>query len=180
MLRAVIPVILLLSGVAGGVWFGMSLTESSENEIVTGDGGAAGTELDLENGTEEDDVAETRPTVPPRVEPASDTTEYVRLNNQFIVPIVRDGSVRSLVVLGLSVEVLTGGSAEIFNREPRIRDSFLRVLFAHANAGGFDGNFTEAAQLAPLREGLVEVLEGILGGEIVYDVLITDITRQDA
>lgn len=82
--------------------------------------------------------------------------------------------------MSLNVEVATGQSGAVFEREPRLRDSFLRVMFAHANIGGFDGQFTEAAAMAPLREALLEAAQGILGGSSTYDVLITDITRQDA
>ena len=103
----------------------------------------------------------------------------MRLNNQFVVPIVRDGSVRSLVVLSLTLEVDTGQNSAVFDREPRLRDAFLQVLFAHANAGGFDGSFTEAAAMAPLREALGEAAVNILG-PVLRDVLIVDITRQDA
>jgi hypothetical protein len=52
-------------------------------------------------------------------------------------------------------------------------------MFAHANAGGFDGSFTEAAAMAPLREALREAAVNILG-PVLRDVLIVDITRQDA
>jgi flagellar FliL protein len=111
--------------------------------------------------------------------PANEGTEYVRLRNQFIVPVVRHGSVRSLVILVLTVEATTGGSDVVFQHEPRLRDSFLRVLFAHANAGGFDGQFTEAAAMAPLRSGLRDAAVAVLG-DVARDVLIVDITRQDA
>ena len=103
----------------------------------------------------------------------------MRLNNQFIVPIVRDGTVRSLVILSLSVEVDLGNTELVFSQEPRLRDSFLQVLFAHANAGGFDGGFTQAIAMDPLRVGLRDAATQVLGA-IARDVLIIDITRQDA
>jgi len=105
--------------------------------------------------------------------------EYVRLNNQFIVPIVRHGMVRSLVVIALSIEVPPDAAEAVYAREPRLRDDFLQVMFAHANMGGFDGSFTRAAALAPLRDALREAARGILG-DLARDVLIVDIVRQDA
>ncbi|WP_224816455.1 flagellar basal body-associated FliL family protein [Hasllibacter sp. MH4015] len=174
MMRMLLPVLLLLLGAGGGIGAGMMLAggdvPSDDVEEV------AGTSSD-EGG--EDDVAEDDGEPSP-VEQTGEGTEYVRLNNQFVVPIVRNGSVRALVVMGLTVEVNTGQNSSVFNREPRLRDSFLRVLFAHANAGGFDGMFTEAAAMAPLREGLREAAIGVLGDAVVHDVLITDLTRQDA
>ena len=84
-----------------------------------------------------------------------------------------------MAVLSLTVEVAPGRNEAVYQREPRLRDAFLRVLFAHANAGGFDGSFTASEAMLPLREALREAAVGVLG-EIATDVLIVDIVRQDA
>lgn len=192
MMRMLLPVLLLLVGVGGGVGAGLVLG-GGDASPPTEDHADGGHDESSEDGHEDEhsedddhggedhaagDDQETGD--PPRVEQTGQGTEFVRLNNQFVVPIVRNGSVRSLVVMGLTVEVTTGLNSEVFNQEPRLRDSFLRVLFAHANAGGFDGVFTEAAAMAPLREGLREAAQSVLGRADAFDVLITDITRQDA
>ena len=105
--------------------------------------------------------------------------EYVKLNNQFVVPIVKEQDVASLVVLSLSLEVPTGSKDDVYRREPKIRDSMLQVLFDHANIGGFDGAFTEAKMLNVLRSALREVAQRDLGSDVVNDVLILEIARQD-
>lgn len=174
MLRLILPVVLLILGVAGGVGAGIFLgtpsDESPETEVAADhDAGAHGTP---EEGAHDTGHAED-------AAPSNGATEFVRLNNQFVVPIVRNGSVRSLVVMSLTLEVDTGQNSAVFDREPRLRDAFLQVMFAHANAGGFDGSFTEAAAMAPLREALGEAAVNILG-PVLRDVLIVDITRQDA
>ena len=168
MLRFLLPVLLLLLGVGGGVGAGILLTP----ETAPDPEGAA------EGPTEE---ATERPSPGPgeSVATANGATEYVRLNNQFVVPIVRNGSVRSLVVMSLTLEVDLGQNGRVFNQEPRLRDAFLQVMFAHANAGGFDGSFTEARAMDPLREALGEAARRVLGTG-THDVLIVDITRQDA
>lgn len=192
MKRLLLPLVMLLAGVGGGIGAGTMLgggaaeatdppdadaeheehsADEEHGEDAAGDGGHDG---------DEDHAAEEAEGEPARVEPAGEGTEYVRINNQFVVPIVRNGSVRSLVVMSLSVEVDTGGSTAVFNYEPRLRDSFLRVMFAHANVGGFDGRFTESEAMAPLRSALREAAQSVLGRSSTHDVLITDITRQDA
>lgn len=105
--------------------------------------------------------------------------EYVRMNNQFIVPVVESGRIASVVILSLSIEVAPGGTETVYAREPKIRDAFLSVLFDHANAGGFRGAFTDAANLVFLRRALTEAAQTIIG-PAVSDVLITDIARQDS
>lgn len=104
--------------------------------------------------------------------------EYVDLSNQFVIPVLSDGVVSGLVVLSLSLEVEAGQSEAVLTHEPKLRDVFLQALFAHANAGGFRGAFTDSAALAPLRQALFEAAGGVLP-DIVSDVLINDIVRQD-
>ncbi len=175
MIRMLLPIVFLLLGLGAGVGAGLFLGQSAEPvpDVARTEGAPEGESSD----------AEAEPQLPPGdgvfVTEASSVTEYVRLHNQFIVPVVRDGSVRSLVVMALTVEIESSQSDAVFRHEPRLRDSFLRVLFAHANAGGFDNAFTEAASMDPLRRGLRNAAASVLG-EGVRDVLIVDITRQDA
>ena len=164
MLRLALPVVMMLLGLAGGVGAGF---------LLGGTGmGAAGVEAAGPAPSAE------RTGAGP-ADAAAGGTEFVRLNNQFVVPVVREGSVRSLVVMSLTLEVASGNNEAVFDREPRLRDSFLRALFAHANAGGFDGSFTDATAMDPLRDALRDAAREVLG-PVARDVLIVDITRQDA
>lgn len=173
MLRLILPILLLGVGLAAGVGAGMMLaTPTAEAEAEAED--AATVPPAPETAAE---IA--MPSPGESVASATGLTEYVRLNNQFVVPIVRNGAVRSLVVMSLSIEVDAGSNSAVFDREPRLRDSFLQVMFAHANAGGFDGSFTQAQAMDPLREALREAARRTLG-PTMRDVLIVDITRQDA
>lgn len=104
--------------------------------------------------------------------------EYVDLSNQFVIPILAEGVVAGLVVLSLSLEVAEGQSATVLSHEPKLRDVFLQTMFAHANAGGFRGSFTDSAALTPLRQALLEAAEGVVP-DVVSAVLINDIVRQD-
>jgi hypothetical protein len=175
----ILPVLLLVLGLGAGVAAGLFLGPSPEPEAETETASAE----NASDAASAEPEAEPGPQLPPGgdvfVTPASLETEYVRLQNQFIVPVVRDGSVRSLVVMTLTIEIGVGQSDTVFRHEPRLRDSFLRVLFAHANSGGFDGAFTEAESIEPLRRGLRNAAASVLG-ETVRDVLIVDINRQDA
>jgi len=104
--------------------------------------------------------------------------EYVKMNNQFVIPVVKDAGVQALVVLSLSLEVPAGQKDAIYSREPKLRDSFLQVMFDHANVGGFDGEFTNANNLDVLRNALREAAQKDMGDQI-SDVLIVEIARQD-
>lgn len=171
MMRILLPILLMLAGLAGGVVAGKMLSGGDGPEATaTGDAHSTGEPADAEASPETGHGASPD---------SSGTYEYVRLNNQFIVPLIRNGSVRSMVVMSLSIEVDGGSNELVYSREPRLRDAFLRVMFTHANVGGFDGSFTSVEAMAPLREGLREVARQVLG-DIAHDVLIVDIVRQDA
>ncbi len=158
MLRKLIPVLLSLIGLGIGAGAGLLLRPTTDVPPV-------------EEGAEAHKPDEaTEPEVPP---------EYIKLNNQFIVPVMDGGRVISLVILSLSLEIEPGTSQEVYAREPKLRDLFLQVLFDHANAGGFQGSFTDGSNLVLLRKALFEAAAGIMG-KTVKNVLISDIARQDS
>ncbi len=105
--------------------------------------------------------------------------EYVKMNNQFVVPVLEGGLVSAMVILSLSLEVKKGATEEVYSREPKLRDAFLQVMFDHANAGGFSGSFTDGSNLILLRTALLEMARKTLG-DVINDVLISDIVRQDS
>lgn len=168
MLRKLIPVLLALIGLGGGAGAGLFLrppAEAADHATEAEAGDQAGDEEATDGGEE-------------GAEPEEGAPEYVKMNNQFIVPVVEDGRVASMVVLSLSLEVAAGNTETVYQREPKLRDSFLQVLFDHANIGGFSGSFTDGSNLVVLRTSLKEAAALILG-TMVSDVLITDIARQD-
>jgi len=165
MLRKLLPLVLASIGLGGGIVGGVMLRPTPAQDHSA--------EADAENGhaaAEDETEADHGETGLP---------EYVKLNNQFVVPVVEKGRVASMVVLSLSLEVEAGLSEVVYEREPKLRDVFLQVLFDHANTGGFSGSFTDGANLVVLRTSLHEAAALVLG-TTVKDVLITDIARQDS
>jgi len=162
MFRKLIPALLAIVGLAIGAGAGFFLRPVPE--VTEGETGAEGHEAAKSSHEESE------PEVPP---------EYVKLSNQFVVPVMESGKVISLVILSLSLEVEPGQSQDVYAREPKLRDAFLRVLFDHANSGGFQGSFTDGSNLVLLRKALLEMAASIMGG-VVKDVLISDIARQDS
>lgn len=103
---------------------------------------------------------------------------YVEMKKPFVVPVITKTAVSSLVVLSISLEIDDGMKDLIFSREPKLRDAFLDILFAHANSGGFSASFTKRQAMADLRGSLLKAAQEVIGS-VVYKVLITDIVRQD-
>lgn len=165
MLGKILPILLAVSGLGAGVGAGLALRPAPEEMV------ASPSCEDLNPAG----LVEKRP--PPTAEAALQR-EYVKLNNQFVVPVVGDRLVDALVVMALAVEVAQGKASDVYTREPKLRDAFLQVLFDHASIGGFDGEFTNAKNMDILRAALTETAQTLVG-TIVTGVLITDIARQD-
>ncbi|MDA5095091.1 flagellar basal body-associated FliL family protein [Aliiroseovarius sp. KMU-50] len=164
----ILPILLAFIGLGGGAGAGFMLRPEPEIVEINPCG-------ELESSSHAANA--------PHSESAHDAEEnlnrdFVKMNNQFVIPVVGQGQVRSLVALSLSLEIAAGSSEEFYQKEPKLRDAFLQVLFDHANLGGFDGVFTDSVKLSSLRMGLEEVATKIMGSA-VYDVLVTDIVRQD-
>lgn len=176
MIGKLLPVFLAVMGAGAGVGTGLFLQPEPKDEMLAANPcgesqhpdmtahGATG-EHGKSDGGGDDDAHKAE-------------HEYVKLNNQFVVPVVATDRVESLVVLSLSVEVGAGRRDEVFSREPKLRDAFLQVLFDHANMGGFRGAFTNSNNMDVLRRALRETAKKV-AGDLVTDVLIVDINRQD-
>jgi flagellar protein FliL len=162
MIAKLLPILLLVVGVAAGAGAGFLLKPGAE---------AATT-----------DTTHAKEPAPAEIDshavPETGRTEIVKLNNQFVIPVVDRGKINALVVVSLSVETGPGRREEIYDREPKLRDAFLQALFNHANMGGFDGEFTKARNMDMLRTALQDVAAHVLG-DAVLGVLITEIARQD-
>lgn len=171
MMRKLLPVILALIGLGGGIGAGLLFRPAPVSEDHAADEASTDAEHS-EGGTHDDAEAEGD-------HGEEGLPEYVKMNNQFVVPVVDDARVVAMVVLSLSLEVDAGNTEAVYQREPKLRDAFLQVLFDHANTGGFSGSFTDGSNLVVLRTSLTEAAALVLGA-VVKDVLITDIARQDS
>jgi hypothetical protein len=163
MIRKLVPLFLALLGLGSGVAGGLVLRPTPE-PAAAGHASAEGSEHALSEPAAEGE--------------ADALPQYVKLNNQFVVPVLDKGRVVSMVIMSLNLEVAPGSNEQVYAREPKLRDAFLQVLFDHANAGGFNGSFTDGSNLILLRRALLESAQSAVG-MIVSDVLISDIVRQD-
>ncbi len=162
-----LPIILMIIG--GAVGGGAGIVLKPEPEMACDAKDEAKEECSEKEMAEEEEEPESS------AEPEFD---YIAMNNQFVVPVIQDELVRSLVVLSLSLETTPENTEAIFSKEPKLRDAFLSVLFDHSHIGGFNGAFTESGRMEVLRTALREAAQSVVG-KSVSDVLITDIARQE-
>lgn len=168
MIKKLLPLLLALIGLGTGIGGGLMLRPAPQEVVEINPCG------DLPTTTAEHDAKDEHG----EEDPEHAAFEYVKLNNQFVIPDLENGRVVSMVVLSLSLEARTGSRESIYAREPKLRDVFLQVMFDHANTGGFKGDFTDSVTMNALRHALLEAAQTTLGPEI-NDVLVIDIVRQD-
>lgn len=166
-----IPIFLALIGLGAGVGAGLALRPEPSTEMTEG-------ACPCDCAALEEALEATGASIDPEADVGELASDFVKLHNQFVIPVVESGDISALVVLSISLEVPVGGAEPIYQREPKLRDMFLQVLFDHANSGGFNGAFTEGQPMHTLRTALLETARKELG-KSVKGVLITDIARQD-
>lgn len=179
-MKKLLPVLFLIVGLGAGVGAGVVLGPSDKGGYEgdqaaaspdeAGDTAEAKAKPDADKGKAKDKAKD------PGETPSG--SEYVKLPKQFVIPIVTKDHISALATVSLSLETVEGSTEMVYSKEPKLRDMFLQVLFDHANMGGFDGAFTRPDNLAPLRKALNDVARRELG-DVVKDVLIVDIARQD-
>lgn len=160
-----LPILVIIIGIAGGGAAGFVLRPAPEPMVAE--------EEDVAEGAAQKEPEKTKEAEEEIVEAA-----FVKLNNQFVIPVVTETDVSALVVMSMTLETDPASTEQLYNLEPKIRDAALRVLFNHAYAGGFDGHFTAPDKMTMLRKALVTAVNDVAGGTVA-DVLITDIIRQD-
>lgn len=172
-MKKLIPVFLVILGIGAGVGSGLAMRPDkvaqsldTSRDCAPGDG----SEVVLQDVFDRDDDLY-------KSEESRKNMEYIKLSNQFTVPILNDDSVEAMIVMSLSLELKAGQSEMVYLREPKLRDVLLQVMFDHANMGGFRGTYTDSGKLETLRRGFLDVAQGVVG-EVVTEVLITDIVRQ--
>lgn len=183
-MKALVPVALALLGLAAGIGAGVALRPAPEPAAAAC---APGPDPGQEPGHESGDDAGTG--CPPADDPFAHAAApapahdaepaYVTMDKPFVVPVFRGDKVVAMVVVSVSVETDIAAAPAVEGAKPRLRDSFLKAMFRHANSGGFDGSFTAGTKMDDLKAALLEAARAIVPAAPVGGILITEIARQD-
>jgi len=103
---------------------------------------------------------------------------YHKLDKQFVIPVVADERVQSLMVISIELRIDEGASDAVFEHEPKLRDEFLQQLFIHGQSDGFSTIYQKPHVLAYLRDSLLMAAQRVLG-DLVHEVLLTSLVRKD-
>ncbi|GGD12342.1 hypothetical protein [Aquisalinus flavus] len=106
------------------------------------------------------------------------STAYYKFSRQFIVPVVSDSNVQSLVILDLNLEIDPNLGESLYAMDPKLRDVIMTELIALSNEGRFARRMTDPSNYAEIRMRLLTAVQTVQA-KGVRDVLILDLARQD-
>ncbi|MBK0398125.1 hypothetical protein H0I76_02895 [Limibaculum sp. M0105] len=135
-------------------------------------GGRSGPDSDIADPGSHASIYDDKPGDP------SGSRNFIAVGRQLIIPVVRGETTRALVLFELAVDVPSEMSDFTHRMLPRLRDAFLRELFAMSYTGAFDETYTDARIIEEMRRSLRVAARRILGNEVA-DVLVLDVMRQE-
>jgi flagellar FliL protein len=103
---------------------------------------------------------------------------FYRFSREFVVPMLENGRVSSLVILNISLEIDPAISTRLFSIEPALRDSIMTTLIALSNDGRTFESITKLENYESLRAMVLMNLQTVVPDGI-HNVLIMDMARQD-
>ena len=111
-------------------------------------------------------------------EETAPAADFMKFKRQFVVPVMKDEAVEALVLLNLGLEFEESKRDEIFRKEPRYRDAFIRELLQLSDKGFFNEEMTSPDTYEVVRETLLRAAKTV-DEKGISDVLILDFSRQD-
>lgn len=109
---------------------------------------------------------------------SSGDVSYYRFSREFVVPVLKDDRVASLVILNINLEVDSNTSAQLFSMEPKLRDNIMSSLIALSSDGDVFNNITDVESYESVRSVVLMNLKNVVPHGI-HNVLIVDMAKQD-
>jgi flagellar basal body-associated protein FliL len=109
---------------------------------------------------------------------ASSDVIYYKFTREFVVPIIRNGKVSSLVILNLNLEADAAISQKLFEMEPKLRDNIMTTLITLSNDGTTFESMTSVENYETIRSMVLQNLKSVIASGI-NNVLIVDLAKQD-
>lgn len=109
---------------------------------------------------------------------ASGSVAYYKFSREFVVPLIENGRVSSLVILNINLEIDASASGKLFSMEPALRDNIMTTLISLANDGRTFQTLSNIESYESMRAlVLMNLRKSVPDG--IRNVLILDMARQD-
>ncbi|ABI78607.1 hypothetical protein HNE_0259 [Hyphomonas neptunium ATCC 15444] len=110
---------------------------------------------------------------------SSSGSAYFKFSREFVVPIIQNERVASLVILNINIESDAAMSDKLFSQEPVIRDVVMTTLIEISGDGKTFQSMTSIENYETLRSLILGALQKKFPDMGIKNILILDIARQD-
>ena len=110
---------------------------------------------------------------------AGSESAYFKFSREFVVPIIQNERVASLVILNINIESDAALSDKLFSQEPVIRDVIMTTLIEISGDGRTFQSMTSIENYETLRSLILVALQKKFPDMGIKNILILDIARQD-
>lgn len=105
---------------------------------------------------------------------------YFKFSREFIIPLMYDSEIDSLIILNINLEVDSSVSSTLFSQEPKLRDNVMTTLIELSNDGVTLENIASIESYETVRSMVLKNLKDKeVVGEGILNVLIVDVGKQD-
>lgn len=110
---------------------------------------------------------------------SSGESAYFRFSREFVVPIIQNEKVVSLVILNINIESDAATSDKLFSQEPVLRDIVMTTLIEISGDGRTFQSMTSIENYETVRSLILGALQKKFPDMGIKNILILDIARQD-
>ena len=101
-----------------------------------------------------------------------------KFSREFVVPVMRNEQVKSLIILHINLETASGVADDLFSEEPKLRDNIMTTLIGLSNDGRTLDEPTQIDNYEMIRSMVLMNLRDAFSDGII-NVLIVDMAKQE-
>lgn len=103
---------------------------------------------------------------------------FYKFSREFVIPLMREEAVESLVILNINLEVDSSMSSSLFGMDPKLRDNIMTTLISLSNDGVTLNRVSDVNNYETIRGMVLDNLKKEVG-EGIKNVLILDMAIQE-
>ncbi|MEM1391344.1 MAG: hypothetical protein AAGG45_09705 [Pseudomonadota bacterium] len=162
MMKFATPLLVVIAVIGGSFLANFLLPSAADKGAPTGESAAYGDKPKTKVQTEK---------------AASSDKGYFKFSREFVVPVMRDKRVASLVIININLETSEGAQNNLFSIEPKLRDNIMTTLVKLSNEPGILDSATAYDNYETIRATILKNI-GQVSNDI-ENVLILDMAKQE-
>lgn len=178
-ISAIVVIVCIIAGGIGGNFLknGVGASSGASNPASVPKDQSDMSEKSGQNASEQVGKEDSRGAKDSHGNMAGGSVDYFKFTREFVVPVMRESRVESLVILNINLEVDSRVSSKLFAMEPKIRDNIMTTLIELSNDGKTLEAIANLENYESIRATVLMNLQKIIP-EGIRNVLIVDMAKQ--